>query len=190
MGLRKARPGSGWAGNQSPDTSKFLKKLAYYFLYARSPRASRLLSSRETSEHLAAGARNIVITLSSSRPVSSCAKSIGGGSSRQSKGYPFRPVLLVFATCALALAALPSGLSAKGGAPKHLQDPRNRQAISSTGSWEAGRAPVTSMAVPSQTPSSSSEFLDDDSFVLSKTWVTGKKGSDVPFVVELFERNP
>ncbi len=34
------------------------------------------------------------------------------------------------------------------------------------------------------------EFLDDDSFVLSKTWITGKKGKDQPFVVELFERDP
>lgn len=33
------------------------------------------------------------------------------------------------------------------------------------------------------------EFLDDQRFVLSKTWITGKKGEDEPFVVELFERD-
>ena len=32
------------------------------------------------------------------------------------------------------------------------------------------------------------EFLDDDRFVLSKTWITSKKDEDEPFVVELFER--
>lgn len=34
------------------------------------------------------------------------------------------------------------------------------------------------------------EFLDDNTFVLSKTWVTGKKGKDKPFVVEVFEKEP